>query len=108
MPGSGKGSAPTSSREVRVYDVPHPERTRAVLPGRACFDRLLPAGQDPWDGAELAHLPILAGAALALVTEYRGANLIAPAGFLTTVAVIMIIRFRSMLHGHAVPHAAFF
>jgi hypothetical protein len=44
----------------------------------------------------LLHLPILAGAAVPLVTESRKANLLGPAIMIMSLAVIMVIRFRSI------------
>jgi hypothetical protein len=53
-------------------------------------------GRDPLGAIGLLHLPILAGAVLALVTGSRKANLLAPALFITSLAVVMVIRFRSI------------
>jgi hypothetical protein len=60
------------------------------------FDGPLLAGQDPLGGIGLLHLPILAAAAVPLATEGRKANLLAPALFITSLAMIMVIRFRSI------------
>jgi hypothetical protein len=60
------------------------------------FDGPILAGQDPFGAIGLLHLPIVAGAVLALVTENRRANVLSPALTFTSVAVIMIIRFRSI------------
>jgi hypothetical protein len=60
------------------------------------FDGPLLAGHDPLGTIGLLHPPILAGAVLALVTENRTANLIAPVLVFTMMVVVIIVRFRMM------------
>jgi hypothetical protein len=78
-------------------------RVRRPFAGLVCayvlvmwFDGPILAGQDPWGPIGRLHLPILAGAALAF-PEKRKASLFAPALFIVTLVVIMIIRFRSIV-----------
>ncbi len=60
------------------------------------FDGPLLAGHDPLGAVGQLHLPILAGGILALATDNRKANLIAPALVFTTMVAVIIVRFRMM------------
>lgn len=60
------------------------------------FDGPLLAGHDPLGTVGVLHLPILAGAVLALVTDRRMANLMAPLSVFAMMVVVIITRFRMM------------
>lgn len=60
------------------------------------FDGPLLAGHDPLGAVGRLHLPILLGGILALVTDNRKANLVAPILVFTTMVAVIIVRFRMM------------